>query len=187
MLVWGLQCICQSLCDILVSRHGCRRLWAYLTGNYENRHTYLTQEVFVIAKWNGSHPALVVKNHLLDCASYNSLCVIMYINLCLCIQYNNLLTPSLSLHPPLNLSGSTPVPWSAPGIPCQQFTRRHPVWSNKESRAISCLSLCQPPSVSLPTCHQTLHPAGGERERGIRALSASHKTCQECINQTKIH
>lgn len=46
---------------------------------------------------------------------------------------------------------------SSAGIPCQQFTRPHPVWSNKETRAISCLSYCQPP----PSAHLLTFPSFG--------------------------
>lgn len=62
---------------------------------------------------------------------------------------------SLSLFPSSSCFSSTTTSWapakpsSSPGIPCQQFTRPHPVWSNKETRAISCLSFCQPPPSAL--------------------------------------
>lgn len=78
------------------------------------------------------------------------------------------LSVSLSLFPfssffysSSSFSSSTTTSWalarpsSSPGIPCQQFTRPHPVWSNKETRAISCLSYCQPP----PSAHILTFPS----------------------------
>lgn len=147
----------------------------WLTGNYENRCTYLTQEVFVSAKWNGSHPAPIC---------YNSLCVIKYINLCLCIQYNNLLTPSLSLkppHPSIALDRRQPL-----GVlPASHVNSLHADILFGAIRKAGPFPACPGASRRASACHQTLHPAGGERE--IRALSASHKTCQERINQITVH
>lgn len=64
---------------------------------------------------------------------------------------------SLSSFSSTKTSWTLAKPCSSAGIPCQQFTRPHPVWGNKETRAISCLSYCQPP----PSAHLLTFPSFG--------------------------
>ena len=68
------------------------------------------------------------------------------------------LSPSLFFHCSFSLLASlspfTTASWahakpsSSPGIPCQQFTRPHPVWSNKETRVF--------PAYTTAGCHYQL-------------------------------
>ncbi len=137
-----------------------------LVGDFELISWQLRKQTHIFdtrsAKWNASHPVLAVKNkNWFICWTVQAkqfMCENAFwtlaVYICVWSTITCSLPPSLSASP-LNLPGPTPAPRSAPGILCQQFTRRHPVWSNKESRAISCLSLCQPPSSdSQPACHQ---------------------------------